>query len=161
MSDLLEWSEKQALENLRFHIQTAEQLAKDANATLTLLLAGAGGLVAYLVKLLESKADTVWLAAVCAFVITLSVLSATLIFFCIKTAPIAAPTNEPKNIYQPSFSLSAIREVELQNIQVRIDQVARRNMRVATWLDYVRFMAVCSPISPAAVGVLCTVLGLA
>lgn len=159
MSDLLEWAEKQALENLRFHIQTAEQLAKDANSTLTLLLAGVGGLAAYLVKLLEGKADAVWIGAVGAFVVTLAVLAAVLIFNCLKTAPIDPPTNEPRNIYQPSFSWEALREAELHNIQGRIDQVVKRNRRVATWLDYVRLLAVCSPISPAAVVVLCMAMG--
>lgn len=161
MNEMLEWVEKQALENLRFHIQTAEQLAKDANATLTLLLAGVGGLVAYLVKLLESKADVIWLAAVGGFVMTLSVLAAALIFYCLKTVPIDAPTNEPRNIFQPDFTLEAIREVELGNIQLRIDQVIKRNIRVATWLDHIRLLAVCSPISAAAVAALCKGLVLA
>ena len=158
---MLEWVEKQALENLRFHIQTAEQLGKDANATLTLLLAGVGGMVAYLVKLLESKAEVIWLAAVGSFVMTLSVHTAALIFYCLKTAPISAPTNEPRNIYRPYYSLEVVREVELDNIQLRIDKVAARNIRVATWLDSIRLMAVCSPISAVAAAVLCRVLALA
>jgi hypothetical protein len=37
-----------------------------------------------------------------------------------------APTNEPINLYQPAFTLIQLREVELQNLQHRIEDVTRR-----------------------------------
>ena len=43
MNDLIDWAEKSGLENLRFRLQNAETLAKEASSTLTILLAGMGG----------------------------------------------------------------------------------------------------------------------
>ena len=40
---LLDWVTEQASENLQFHIQCAEHIKKEANTTLTVLLAGVGG----------------------------------------------------------------------------------------------------------------------
>ena len=50
MTDLLDWVEKQALENLRFRIQDADNLTKESNTTLTILLAGMGASLAYGIK---------------------------------------------------------------------------------------------------------------
>ncbi len=158
MTELLDWVEKQALENIRFHIQTSEHLTKESNTTLTLLLAGIGGAVAYLTKLFDSQAEFWLVTAVGAFGVQLIVLAAILIWYCLRTDVMWPPTSEPLCLFQPSFTVDRLREVELENIQGRINQVVQRNNRVATWLDRVRFGAVAAPIVSAAAAVLCTVL---
>ncbi|MFV0920016.1 MULTISPECIES: hypothetical protein [Ralstonia solanacearum species complex] len=158
MEDILEWVEKQALENLRFHIQTSEHFTKESNTTLTLLFTGMGGAIAYLTKLLETKAAIGLTVAVGMFAIEMLLLAAVLIVSCLKTDVVWPPTNEPRFLFQPSYVLAKIREAELNNIQARIDQMVSRNNRVAIWLDRVRLGAVVSPIVAAVAGVLCTVL---
>jgi len=146
MSDLLEWVEKQALENLRFRIQDAENLTKESNTTLTLLLTGMGAGLAYGIKLLDSNAEPWLLLSVFMFSAYLLVLCALLIFKCIKISAIPAPTNEPKNLYQVEFTLDSLREAELKNVQQRINEAVTRNDTVAAWLNRIRLFAVCSPI---------------
>lgn len=146
MTDLLDWVEKQALENLRFRIQDADNLTKESNTTLTILLAGMGASLAYGIKLLDANSESWILLAVFMFSAYLLVLCMLLIFKCLKISAIPAPTNEPQNLYQVEFSLEALREVELKNLQERINETVRRNDMVATWLNRIRLLAVCSPI---------------
>lgn len=146
MSELLEWVEKQALENLRFRIQDAENLTKESNATLTLLLAGMGAGLAYGIKLLDTNAEPWLLLSVFIFAAYLLVLCALLVFKCLKISAIPAPTNEPKNLYQVEFTLASLREAELKNVQQRINEAVMRNDMVATWLNRVRLFAVGSPV---------------
>jgi len=154
MSDLIDWVEGQALENVRFHVQSADIILKEANTTLTLLLAGVGGASAYVVKLLETGRPVWLLVAAIAFGLWLLCLSAWLIRGCLKIEPIDAPTNEPKNLFQPKFSLEAIKEVEFENLQQRIDRIVRRNARVAVRLNRIRLCAVLTPfIAAVAAGV--------
>lgn len=151
MSEFAEWVEERALENLRFHIQSAEMISKEANTTLTVFLAGFGGASAYTVKLADAHASTWLLSATIAFGICLLVLSGLLILFCLKIEVIPAPTNEPRNLNQPSFSLQSMREDELENLQGRIDETAKRNERVAERLNRIRLCALLTPVIAAAV----------
>src|SRR5689334_14354653 len=84
MSELVQWAEDQALENLRFHIQSAEMISKEANTTLTVFLAGVGGASAYTVKLVESHAPIWLMAATITFGLCLLVLAGRLILGCLK-----------------------------------------------------------------------------
>lgn len=146
MTDMLDWVEKQALENLRFRIQDADNLTKESNTTLTLLLAGMGSGFAYELKLISENAQPWLLLSIFMVSSYLLILCSLLIFNCLKIAAIPAPTNEPNNLYQPAFALEVLREAELKNIQQRINDAVTRNESVATWLNRIRFCAVCTPI---------------
>lgn len=50
----IEWIEEAGRENLRFRLQNAETLAREAHQTLLVLLAGMGGALAYVVKTLDA-----------------------------------------------------------------------------------------------------------
>jgi len=52
---LLDYAESAGLENLRNHLVAADSLSKEANTTLTILLAGSAGSLAYAVKLFEAS----------------------------------------------------------------------------------------------------------
>lgn len=151
---LLDWVEAQALENLRFHIQTAELLTKEANSMLMIVLAGVGGVSAYTVKLVDTHAAYWLMVATVTFGICLLGLAARLIVKCMKIDVIPAPTNEPRNIYQPTYSLRVLREVELENIQVRIEDVRARNEKVADRLDRIRLYALVVPVISAVAGLM-------
>lgn len=146
MSELLDWVEQSALENLKFRLQIRESLAKEAGNTLTLLLAGLGATMAYSIKGAEAGTSVAITLGSGTMALWLMATAATLIVKCIMTAPIWPPTNEPRNLYQKDFTLDALREVELANMQIRIDQTAERNQNIALWLDRVRLMTVASPL---------------
>jgi hypothetical protein len=62
------------------------------------------------------------------------------------TTSLPAATNEPMNLYQTGYGIDALREVELKNLQDRIEQTTARNHRVAAWLDRIRLLALASPV---------------
>lgn len=147
MSELLDWVEKAALENLRFRLQNTETLAKEAAATLTVLLAGMWAALAYAVKVFESGGGSVLAWGAAALSAWLMLCGMLLVWKCLMTQNLSIPTNEPKNLLQKQYALDALREAELLNIQGRIDQAAQRNHYVAAWLDRCRWMLLLSPVA--------------
>lgn len=146
MSELIEWAEKAGLENLRFRLQNSEILAKEASSTLTILLAGMGGSLAYAAKGFEQASlDPLAIGAV-ALAAWLMITGCLLVTFCMLTTSLPVPTNEPRNLYQKEFAIEVVREVELHNIQERITQTIARNHRVAAWLDRTRLLLLGSPV---------------
>lgn len=146
MNEVLDWAEKAGAENIRFRLQNAETLAKDASSTLTILLAGMAGALAYAVKGFEVTPISSLTFGAAALSAWLMLLAIVLVLQCIVTTELPTPTNEPKNLNQAGFALDALREVELRNLQERISQITVRNHRVAGWLDRVRLCATASPL---------------
>jgi hypothetical protein len=148
MDEILKWAEQGGAENMKFHAQTAEQLAKDANTTLTLLLAGVGGSLAIVAKVLETQPhqSPSVLAGAGAMAVWFMVLAALVLHWCIQTRSFPAPTNEPKNLYQIAYPLTDLRQWELQNLQERIEQLTKRNDDVAKRLDLIRYASAGSPV---------------
>ncbi|MCM2290347.1 MAG: hypothetical protein NDI67_15085 [Sulfuritalea sp.] len=146
MKDLLDWVEKAGAENIKFRLQNAETLAKDASTTLTILLAGIGGSLAYAVKGFENPQIMPLTFGAAALSVWLTLAAVVLMVQCIVTTALPAPTNEPKNLFQKDYALEKLREVELANLQDRIFQITARNHRVAAWLDRVRLLAIASPL---------------
>jgi hypothetical protein len=123
MSELIDWAEKAGLENLRFILQNAETLSKEASSTLTALLAGMGGSLAYAVKGFEQTSLSPLAIGAVALAVWLMIAGCLLVIFCMLTTFLPAPTNEPRNLYQKKFTVEILREIELQNIQERITQI--------------------------------------
>lgn len=147
MSDVLDWAEKAGAENMKFHAQCAESLSKDSTTTLTVLLAGVGGALAFAAKGFDSVNVSIPLTVGSGVLsVWFMTLAAVLIHCCVRTSNLSPPTNEPANLYQPTFALKDLREIELVNLQQRIHQVVARNERVAAWLDRVRYLAASSPV---------------
>ncbi|MBL7005120.1 MAG: hypothetical protein ISR69_13970 [Gammaproteobacteria bacterium] len=146
MEQLLDWVEAQAYENLKFRITCLENILKECNTTLTILLAGVGASAAYAFKMLDSGSAEMWLiAGIIGLCFYFLILSALLITKCIKIDEIQVPTNEPDNLYQPNFDIIKLREIELKNVQARINKAAARNLRVANWLNKIRMLILISP----------------
>lgn len=146
MTEMLDWAEKAGLENLRAHLLTTDNLAKEGSTTLTILLAGLGGSLTYAIKMFEGGGVSWAGVGAAALTAYLTALCGLLVWKCLTIHEIPSPTNEPRNLYQKEFELSAVREVELRNIQGRIDEAAGRNATTAIWLNRVRRLAVASPI---------------
>lgn len=148
MDEMLKWAEQAGAENMKFRVQSTEQLSKDANVTLTLLLTGVGGALAIVAKTLEAQSHQTFsvLAGAGVMAIWFMILGIMVLHWCIQTRPVQAPTNEPKNLFQPDYSLLDLRKFELENLQERIELLTRRNAEVAAWLDRIRYASAASPL---------------
>lgn len=141
----LEWIEKQAQESLKSRFATADILAKDAQTTLTILLAGVGGSAAYAAKIFESSAPgpvAIASAVVCVYLIALCIL---LVLRCMMFQSFPALSQDPKNLMHPTYSLDAIREEEVKNIGDRISEAKGINDERAKRLNRFRIAAALSP----------------
>ncbi|AQV94759.1 hypothetical protein BJN34_12800 [Cupriavidus necator] len=146
MSELLDWVEKSAIENLKLHHASADVMAKDSATTLTVFLAALGGGLAYAAKAIEQNSLS-WLSVgAIAFTVWFLILSLLLVRNCLMVREIPAVYNEPRNLYQPEFSVEALKEAEIEGLQKRIDTAASSNAKVAKWLNGLRLAAAASPL---------------
>lgn len=148
MNEHLQWVEKAAMENLRARIQTADTLAKEAQTTLTVTLAGCGAALGYALKDGVVAGAVSWsMLAVCAYLMG---VAAMITLRCLKIGEIPPLYNEPRNLLfsgheEHDFEAKVKGEVS-HNVQIRIDQATGRNERVANWIDRTRLMLVFSPV---------------
>jgi hypothetical protein len=160
MSDLelIDWVESQAQENLKFRLNCLESIIKECNTTLTILLAGIGGISAYLFKQLETTNYKAWLiAGSIGLGLYLVMLSGLLIIKCLKIDEIQVPTNEPKNLYVKQYTLLEIREGKLINVQKRINKAMERNLKTSDWLNKIRLAMLATPL----IFIICAILAVA
>lgn len=144
--ELIDYAEKAGLENLRFRLQNTEALSKDATSTLTYLLTGIGGSLAYAVSGFEKSVLSPLTVGAAVLSVWLMAISALLVFRCIKTSDLQTPTNEPLNLFTLEHDFLVIRKNELKNLDERIQKTRERNRKTAFWLDSVRLLAIASPI---------------
>lgn len=143
---MLEWVEKQALDSLKARFVTAELIAKEAQTTLTVLLAGVGGSAAYGAKALELVSPgpiVAASAAVCVYLVGLSIL---LVIGCLMFQSYPALHQDPKNLMHPAYPLHEVREQEINNLADRIAEAKGINDIRAKRLNWVRIAAVLSPV---------------
>ena len=146
MDEKLDWIEKQAAENLKFRLQVREELAKDANNLLTILLAAIGAIVAFAIESSSEEQITPLLMGAIAMTVWLMLVATILVLKCIMTSTLIPPGNEPRNLLLDGYTLGQIKKFELENVQNSIDQTASRNRNIAYWLDKARLSAVASPL---------------
>lgn len=147
-----EWIEKAAVENLKQRVEGADVLAKESSTTLTILLAGIGGSLAYAVKLFDGDSSRSVIAAVvvCGW---LTVCAMVLVFTCLRISKIYLVYNEPGNLLcrqERGASFDQWRRGELKGMQERIRYNTLRNEKVAARLNLIRIMAALSPLIAAA-----------
>jgi hypothetical protein len=146
MNERLDWIEKAGIENMKAHHVCADTLAKEAATTLTVLLAGLGGGLAYSVKTIEALSWN-WLAVgATAFTLWLIGVSWYLVTNCLMAMPIPQIYNEPKNLDAPEEDFDYLRMGELAGLQIRIEEASKRNGKMAKSLNLARSMAVASPM---------------
>lgn len=144
----LEWMETAGIENLKGRIATTDALAKESVNTLTVLLAGAGGSWAYALKILDEGATRGAVAA-CAAGAWLTLLAMALVAACLIIRSIPAVYNQPGNLLrrqQSGESYTQWRIGELRNIDVRIKRATARNNLTATRLNWIRILAIATPL---------------
>src|SRR5690242_3088211 len=97
-SERLDWVEKAALENIKGHIKSAEDMKRESNGALTVILAGAAGSLAYAAKFLEAPSQMDLAVAFGALAFYLFALGATLVHRCLRIGEFPPPTNEPAHL---------------------------------------------------------------
>lgn len=125
---------------------TADLLSKEAQVTLTVLLAAVGGTAAYAAKITEAGPATptiVASAVSCAYLVFLSV---NLVVRGMTFRSFPALHQQPKNLMHKGYSLDDIREAELENLEIRITEAAKLNSKRAKFLNRIRIAAAVSPV---------------
>ena len=143
---VLVWAETAGLENLKARNETLATLRKEAAATLTIVLAGLAGSLAYAAKMFEpGPAGTVSFsaAAVCCWLV---IVAARVVSEGMRTVDLPAIHNEPLNLAKERYTLDKLRFAELKNLQQRIDETALVIGRVASDLNEIRVMALATPV---------------
>ena len=143
---LLDWVEGAALENIRAHIKSAEDIKRESNTALTIIIAGGSGALAFVANALHAPINIHVTVAMAVLSIYLFALCAILVIRCLRVGSFPSPTNEPKNLYQKQYRLSRLREAELKNIQRRIEDAAQINDVRSLWLNRIWVAATLSPM---------------
>jgi hypothetical protein len=145
--EVIERAEVEAQAAMKLRYETAKWIAEQANTTLTVLLAGIGGALAFAVKVFGVDPPTVVdksSAVLCGYLVLLAL---GLVFGCLTVAPIPAIHNEPRSwLYAPGMRFAELRQLELKNLQERLDLAHARNERRAIALNVVRVLAALSPV---------------
>ena len=147
---LLDFVEEQTEKNAAFHIACAESLAKEANSLLTILLAGAGAIFWYVMKLLETSEQSWLIIGLSTVSLYLFLLSGIVTWKCLWSREMYPPANEPKNLHKPKYKIDVIRRVELKNRQACIEFNRDRNDSVGLWLNRCRIATAFTPLIFAA-----------
>lgn len=148
----IDWIEKQGQESIKARFATSELIAREAQTTLTVLLAGVGGTAAYASKLFEpgpAEPLVVASAAACGY---LAVLSAILVLACMMFRSYPAQFQEPTNLIVPGATLLQVRDAELLNLDERIKEATLLNEARARNLNNIRLGAVFAIVVFVAVG---------
>lgn len=151
MKELLDYIEGEARTNAAFHLANSDNLTKESNTLLNLLLAGAGGSLAFVAALLQKNTPVpLWQPwAVGATAAYLFALAALVVWKCLWVQDIWPPANEPKSFPLSGYTLDEIRQFDLENKQQCCDNNRIRNERVGTWLNRCRALAVGTPVVTA------------
>ena len=147
----LEWVEKQGQESLKSRFATAELIAKEAQTTLTVILAGVGGSAAFAAKIFAPVASgpiEVAAVGVCIYLTSLAVI---LVLTCMMFQEYPALHQNPENLLHPFHSIDEIREEEVKNIGIRIKEAAAINAKRAAHLNKLRVFTALSPFVFAAI----------
>lgn len=139
-SDLRDWAEGLGYQALKARIDSGGAIAAQANATLALLLAGAGGLGTLGLQLLQPHPGVVaWGCAAAAA--HLAVMAVATVRHCINLVDAPPMFNRPGNLLVPGVTLEQIRMGELANLDQRIRQQTAINKRRAEALNRIRLRA--------------------
>lgn len=151
----LDYVERQAERNYDFHSETYESLRGEARTLLSLLLVLTGAAFGLTADLLARPGVWAgWAVAGAAATAYLAALVVWLALRGLRSVLYAPPANEPKNLLAEGYDLAAIREVELENLQARIEQNVAEGGRLGELVDRVRVAAVATPLVFAAAAAL-------
>ncbi|MEO6277217.1 hypothetical protein [Roseateles sp.] len=148
----LEWMEKQAADNIKARFATAEIVSKEAQVTLTVLLAGVAGAGASAAPLFSQLSNgeqvTPLPLAFAAACIYLTWLAVWLVAVGMRFASFPAAFQDPKNLLCDEAEQrpwNKLREEELRAVQIRIQDAAKINRERSSRLNHIRLAACLTP----------------
>jgi hypothetical protein len=143
---VVSWAEASGVEELKRRHATLDNLRKESAATLTVLLAGLGGSLAYASKIAEpGQAGPVAFGAA-ALCVYLTYLAGGVVLRCMLTRDIPAVSDLPKHMAQKGETLVALKLATIENQSDSIEEMAKINARVNSDLRTYRTLAVFSPV---------------
>ena len=145
--DRLKWAEELGLKNLQEKFSTADNMGKEAQTTLTYILAGMGGTFVYILPGLEKPLNVLLSGAIvlCLYFVALGLYLARKAFF-ISDYP--SPYQEAENLLlSPETSLDEIRHGEILNMTDRLSESRNWIASKATAINCVRLALILSPIA--------------
>ena len=145
--DRLRWAEDHGLKNLQEKFTTADNMSKEAQTTLTYVLAGMAGTFAYILPGLERQLDVLLSGAIslCLYFVFLGLYLARKAFF-ISDYP--SPYQEAENLLErPDLSLDEIRHGEILNMTERLQESKDWIERKAKAINRVRLALILSPFA--------------
>jgi hypothetical protein len=145
-AERVKWAEEQGLKNLAEKFATADSMSKEAQTTLTYVMAGMGGTFAYVFPNLDKPLTPVlWAALVLCGYFTLLGIALVVTTFFIKSFP--SPYAEPNGLLaRPDLSIEEVREGEVDNITDRITDSINWIDRKSKAVNLVRGGLVASPL---------------
>lgn len=144
----LDWIEDHAKANAAFQIGCAGAMERQASALLNLLLAGAGGALAYAVNLVEKGAPPWLQAGMTATALWLFAVAGAVLLGVLWSRPIYGPGNDPRNLLlAKEIDTGEARYFELENRQTCIDANRARNDSVGRQLNRCRAAAAVTPLA--------------
>ena len=132
MSDRLDWIERAAIENMRTHHACADNLAKDSAATLTLLLIGIGGGLAYSVKAIDAHSWNWLVVGSTAFTLWLVGVSWYLVGRCMMITAMPQIFNSPKTLNAPSTRLTSSKSLSCWGLRFASSRQSRGTTSLGT-----------------------------
>ena len=146
MTTLLDYAEAEGKENLRGHNAEATNLEKASSGTLTILLAITSAGLGYCFKFTPREFTSPLFISLASVLIYLLSITIILVLKCLIVGEFPSVANEPLNLYQKEYLADQIREVELKNVQARIEEAKKKNAKTAGWLNSVRLLAALAPL---------------
>jgi hypothetical protein len=146
-SERLKWAEENGLKNLQEKFTTADNMNKEAQTTLTYVLAGMGGTFLYALPGVEKQLTVTVAGAIvaCFYFVILGIYLVARTFF-ISDFP--SPYQRPENLLiNPSEPTDEIRAEEIENITERIDKSKAWIVKKAKAINVVRAALVVSPLT--------------
>lgn len=145
--DRLKWAEDQGLKNLQEKFSTADNMGKEAQTTLTYILAGIGGTFAYILPGLDKPLNVLMCGTIflCMYFVALGLYLARRAFF-ISDYP--SPYQEAQNLLErEDLSLDEVRYGELLNMADRLQESKDWITSKATAINRVRLALILSPVA--------------
>lgn len=139
MNDRLDYIERAAVANLQEKSAIADGIQREANVTLALVLAGAGGALAIFADASGPVANV--RGAALAVAVWLFLLAAVVVLKVLAFRDYPATYHEPKSLWRDDLSLDQIRADVLGNLESAIERAHEINANRAIWLNRCRAAA--------------------
>lgn len=142
---LADWAIRYGLDDLKCRTESLVAIKKEAVTSLTVLLAGATGGLAYAVKGFDD--GTVWLiSGASTFAAYLYILCALLVAKVLEVKQVPALYALPATIFQPGYSVLQLKRGEINSLGRRIEQIRSLVDKSAVCLNRLRLAAIASPL---------------